>query len=267
MDPSTYRLSHLYLSRYRTLRVIRDIATSDKNSEGPTPQKSRTPRWFAAMHLRRFEHLEEDIPAVHLSSDSDSDEEDDDRMRLIRPELLRPLYHNSLEEVLILFAKHIQWLLQDQRQRRRNYRYFDVDVWQKWANMIRRGDEGAMLAHLTDDEEEEEVAIDEEQQGPAIEDDDQHDQEMQLDGPGPDLWQEDSDELADYEEEEEEEPQPLNAPGSAVLGKRKASPVRGFLSLIVCIHMLMLHIARSKLHLRLLSRKYKCSARKPSIFP
>lgn len=228
MNPITYRLSHLYLSRYRTLRVIRDIATSDKNSEGPTPQKSRTPRWFAAMYLRRFEYLEENTPAVHLSSDSDSDEEEDDRMRLVRPELLRPLYHNSLEEVLILFAKHLQWLLQDQRQRRRNYRYFDVDVWQKWANMIRRGDEDAMLAHLADDGEEEEVTIDEQQQGPAIEDDQHSEQEMQLDGPNADEQREDSDELADYEEDEDEGPRPLEVRSSVVLGKRKASPVRVF---------------------------------------
>ncbi|TCD71540.1 hypothetical protein EIP91_008921 [Steccherinum ochraceum] len=163
MDTVTYKLSYKYLSRYRTLRVLKDIVRYDKeNSEEPTPQILRNPRWFAAMYLRMLRRLEKDAVAVHLSSDTDNDSgsEDEDESHTIRPRIVRPLHHQTIPEVLVMLAKHVEWLVDDQKRRRKHGdRYFDVDVWERWIWTVKnarrrtRGDEDALLALFAEEEE------------------------------------------------------------------------------------------------------------------
>lgn len=187
MDAVTYRLSHLYLSRYRALRVLKDIVAYDSElSERPTPQLERTPQWFAAMYLRRLGHLEQDSPAVHLSSDSDYDsdsEADAPEEHKVRPVILRPLQHHTRAEILSLLAKHANWLIKDQnRVLHKGKRCFDVDVWQNWYRSVRRAklhthDADALLAFFAkyvqddddaDDEEDENLMdVDEDVAGPS----------------------------------------------------------------------------------------------------
>ncbi|THH34134.1 hypothetical protein EUX98_g98 [Antrodiella citrinella] len=175
MDPVTYQLSALYLSRYRTLRVIKDIVKYDtEQSEEPTPPKHRHPNWFASMYLRRFRRAEEDAVAVHLSSDSEheTDSEAEAESHTVRPRIVRPLLHQSRAEILLMFAKHVEWLVEQQRRRKQD-RYFDWGNWifiVKHARRRARGDEDALLAQFTTVEDEDED-----------EDEDEGEQEMQVD--------------------------------------------------------------------------------------
>lgn len=167
MDAITYRLSHLYLSRYRSLRVLQDVVKYDsEHSDGPTPQELRNPKWFAAVYFRMLRHaLQDESAAIHLSSDSEqSDSEDEFDTRPVRPNVRRPLHHHTCAEILVLFAKHAEWLVEDQRRRRKGQRYFDLDVWQNWVFTVRNarhrahGNEDAFLAQFADNEESEEEA-------------------------------------------------------------------------------------------------------------
>ncbi|KAI0797743.1 hypothetical protein C8Q75DRAFT_887201 [Abortiporus biennis] len=139
MRQDTYISSQLYLSRYKALRVIKDIVQFDsKHSESPTPLKERSPTWFVHMYRRYMHHRRKTgDSAVHLSSDSSED--DDERTYPTRPTLNGAIRHRTGRDILALFTKHIQWLISDQRGRRHiQDRYFDPDEWLVFSRIRNR---------------------------------------------------------------------------------------------------------------------------------
>ncbi|KAH8100711.1 hypothetical protein BXZ70DRAFT_1077729 [Cristinia sonorae] len=219
MDPVTYKHSYLYLSRYRTLRVLKDVVRYDSERSGtPTPREERTPKWFAAMH-RKLLRREKPIPEmIYLSSDSEGSEAEDDR------KVLRHVYHRSRAEMLLLFARHVEWLIDDQSNRRKGDRYIDVGVWQEWERMVRRvrsraqGDDDTLLAHFADeDEDDADDEGEDEDGGPSDGDGDDVGQQMQVDR-----------NQAPYGGT----PPPPRRVSSVVLGKRKATLPRRSTTLV-----------------------------------
>ena len=127
MDWETYKLSRLYLARFRLLYVMMEII---KNAGGMVPIERLTPEWYIERYLRDAS-LPEYFHRHRLIHDPDDKDIESDGM--LRDALIRKPRHLSHAEVRSLFASHAQWLVRDQKKVKfQKTRVIDVQAWEAW---------------------------------------------------------------------------------------------------------------------------------------
>ncbi|KZT65148.1 hypothetical protein DAEQUDRAFT_814482 [Daedalea quercina L-15889] len=129
-----------YLGRYRTLAILERILHIDKDNRDARgeerPNKERTPQWFAMMYKKHIASaaMARKHRIVWTSSDSDIADGTEGQMKNGREHVLR---HVPTAEVLSLLATHAEWILDEQRLRKK--KFLDMDVWGEWVRTSRKG--------------------------------------------------------------------------------------------------------------------------------
>ena len=140
MEIETYKLSRLYLARFRLLRDMEDILRHVREESGvDVPPEYRTPEWFVEKYLE-FQVSTDFIREHRLihNSEDDSDVESDAYGKL-REGRVRKLRYVSHAEVRSLFAMHALWLIQDQRRTlHTSKRVINVEKWESWLQDVRK---------------------------------------------------------------------------------------------------------------------------------
>ena len=168
----TFQESRKFLGRYRYLRVLRDILDYDQKSrraKEPILQADRTPAWFARLYIRQTKKLNGNAePSVHLSSDSGDSEDGSDFEHLIEPYQIRSLRHRHKPDVLRLFRKHADWLINDQKNRyHKQKRLFDPAVWKHWL-VHGEGDDNMDTDDDSDNNGDDDMDVDDEEGQPQL---------------------------------------------------------------------------------------------------
>lgn len=123
-----------------------DAATTNTYGESTTPLYERTPDWFAKLYLEHMAYSADahDRRIIHDSDDSDIDPDADDiipgKLKEGRSRTLRRI---PRAEVLSLIARHVRWLIADQRRASRQTRIIEVDVWELWAHRASKAKDAA----------------------------------------------------------------------------------------------------------------------------
>ncbi|KAI0361596.1 hypothetical protein OH77DRAFT_1390516 [Trametes cingulata] len=140
MHIHTFRLSHLYLARYRVMQVLKDLLALDANSNhfgfNRTPLPKRTPAWFVDLYMKHMAYhgkMRRVRPVHDSDSDSDVAPGRGGRMLAGREHTLR---HVARAEVFSHFAAHAEWIV-DQVAKMRS-KWIDVGVWKAWLVDVRR---------------------------------------------------------------------------------------------------------------------------------
>ncbi|KAI0639421.1 hypothetical protein C8Q77DRAFT_1081053 [Trametes polyzona] len=138
MHINTYRLSRLYLRRYRIMQVLKNLlkldAACNHHDDNKTPIEDRTPDWFIGLYMK---HMAQPGIARRyrpvFDQESDSDVGPDGRMLGNREHIVR---HVSRAEVYSMFAEHAEWIVA-QVAAMSTRRWLDLDSWQLWLVDIR----------------------------------------------------------------------------------------------------------------------------------